>query len=223
MTRGRRGEKVNHTVSGESNLKSHSIRTGLMGRVLPLVAVLAAGPMLEGCAPALIGAAVVTGASIAHDRRTTATQLEDQNIELQAMDIIWSDPELRDNSDISVVSFNQVLLVMGQAKNASLRDRFIGRATDIPKVRKVVNEITLGEPLDLQVKTHDIYISSKVELALFSVKLEGFDPTRVKVKVEDRVVFLMGLLTHGEADAVVEEVRYVPDVAKVVKVFEYLD
>ena len=38
---------------------------------------------------------------------------------------------------------------------------------------------------------------------------------------EDAVVFLMGLVSPEEGDAAAEQVRYVPGVQRVVKLFEY--
>ena len=45
---------------------------------------LAAAGVLAGCAPLLVGGAVVGGTLVATDRRTTGTQVEDQSIELKA-------------------------------------------------------------------------------------------------------------------------------------------
>ncbi|MEA3276393.1 MAG: BON domain-containing protein, partial [Pseudomonadota bacterium] len=65
--------------------------------------------------------------------------------------------------------------------------------------------------------------TSQVKLALAKVDIPGFDLTRVKVVTEAGTVFLMGLLTHEEADAAVEKARYVSGVKKVVKIFEYIE
>lgn len=40
---------------------------------------------------------------------------------------------------------------------------------------------------------------------------------------ENGVVYLMGLLTRAEADAVVEQVQKVYGVQKIVKIIEYID
>ena len=53
-------------------------------------------------------------------------------------------------------------------------------------------------------------------------KIEGFDVTRVKVVTENSVVYLMGLLTSQEADAVTDKARNVSGVTKVIRLFEYL-
>jgi osmotically-inducible protein OsmY len=49
------------------------------------------------------------------------------------------------------------------------------------------------------------------------------DGLRTKVVTENGVVYLMGLLTRSEADAVTQAARQVGGVQKVVKLFEYTD
>ena len=92
------------------------------------------------------------------------------------------------------------------------------------KVRRVHNEVTIGEPSTMLARSTDTVITTKVKASLLSVKgYEHFDPTRVKVVTEASVVYLMGLLSHAEGDAVAETVREVGGVERVVKIFEYVD
>ena len=53
--------------------------------------------------------------------------------------------------------------------------------------------------------------------------LPGFDPLRVNVTTAHRVVYLMGIVTHEEDDAVTQIARDTEGVEKVVKVFEYTE
>ena len=53
-------------------------------RSLVLLPVLAAALMSTACAPLMVGGAMVGGALMATDRRTSGTQVEDQGIELKA-------------------------------------------------------------------------------------------------------------------------------------------
>ena len=87
----------------------------------------------------------------------------------------------------------------------------------------MVNEIQVGPSSTLAQNSNDSYITSKVKMKMFDIEIPNFDPTRVKIITEMGTVYLMGLLTHQEADAVVEKARYVKGVARVVKVFEYVD
>ena len=54
--------------------------------------------------------------------------------------------------------------------------------------------------------------------------VDGNTPgARTKVVTESGVVYLMGLLTRAEADAVVAQVQQVSGVQKIVKIIEYID
>ncbi len=178
--------------------------------------------LLGGCGAAVVGGAV-TGAAVAHDRRTTGTFVEDQEISLRAITIRNRDAELKQKTNINVDVFNLRVLLTGQAENMAIVERYREQLTQIPRVRAVLNEVTVGAESTWGEATADAYLTSKVKVALFGVKIEGFDPTRVKVSSSLGSVYLMGLLTPTEADAVTEEVRFVSGVKRVIKLFEYID
>ena len=174
---------------------------------------------LNGCAAALIGGAA-TGASVANDRRTTGTVIEDQSIELKAYQFLEEDQEINKSAHVNVTSYNLVVLVSGEAPNEAARERIINIVRDVPKVTNVYNELTIGAPSTLSSRSSDTLITSKVKTKLFG--MENFDATRVKVVTEKGVVYLMGLLTKDEAERVTEAARRVGGVQKVVKLFQYI-
>lgn len=185
-----------------------------------VIGLLALG--LSGCGAIVVGGAV-TGAAVAHDRRTTGTFVEDQEIFLRAVKLRESDDTLKQNANINIDVYNLQVLLTGQAENMEIVEAFRQRVAQIPRVRTVFNEVAIGAESTWSEATSDAYLTSKVKVALFSVKLEGFDPTRVDVTSSQGSVYLMGLLTPTEADAVTEQVRFVSGVKRVVKLFEYID
>lgn len=187
-----------------------------------LVVVIAAA-LLSGCGAAVVVGGVATGAVVAHDRRTTGTFVEDQEIQLRVIKLRGQDPELVEKSNIDVTVYNLHVLLTGQAENRALVERFRDRVLTIPRVRGVFDEVEIGAESTWGEATADAYLTSKVKLALFDVGIESFDPTRVKVTSSLGSVYLMGLLTPTEADAVTEKVRFVSGVKRVVKLFEYID
>ena len=184
--------------------------------------VLIGAALVSGCAPVVVGGTAV-GASVIHDRRPTAVLLDDQRIEMIARSRYDDTPEIAARSRISVTSYNRVALLTGQAENPVVRRRYAELVSRIPHVKRVVDQVTIGSPASLQRESQDAYLTSRVKVALASVKLDGFDPTRVKVVTEGGVVHLLGLLTPREAEAVVATVRHVPGVVQVVKLFERYD
>lgn len=186
-----------------------------------LTVALAAVGILHGCAGAVIGGAAV-GARLAHDRRTVGTTVEDKNVELKARHILYEQKQLRERSDISVDSYNLRLLLTGQARDPQLVQRFVEQAGRIERVRQVINEIKIEPEATLAEQGQDVYLTTTISMNLFDIEVPGFDVTRVKVVTERGVVYLMGLVTEQEANAVVNRVRYIAGVRKVVKVFEYI-
>jgi osmotically-inducible protein OsmY len=177
---------------------------------------------LSGCGAVVVGGALTT-AKVAHDRRTTGTFVEDQEILLKAISIRGNDAELQRKSNIGVDVFNLQVLLTGQAENMQIVEGFRQRVAAIPRVRTVFNEVAIGAESTWSEATADAYLTSKVKLSLFDIGIDGFDPTRVKVTSAQGSVYLMGLVTPTEADAVTEKVRFVSGVKRVVKLFEYID
>ena len=177
--------------------------------------------MLQACAPVVVGGAAV-GVSVLHDRRPAEVVLQDEKSELNIRAAIGEDKSLFEHSSVGITSYNRVVLLTGQADSPDVSGRIQKIAANKPGVRRVVNEIQIATDPSLMSEGHDVYLTSRVKLALFDLELPDFDPTRVKVVTEQDVVYLMGLVTRDEAAAVVNKVRYVDGVQRVVKIFEYL-
>lgn len=188
-----------------------------------VVMLLLIGALLGGCAAVVVGTGVATGVAVAHDRRTTGTIVEDQEIELKALRLLHDHPDIRDQSNITITSYNLQVLLTGQALSDNVSQRYAELVAQLPRVRKVFNEVVTGAEATWTEEADDVYMDSKVKLALFNLGIEGFDPTRVNVTSSQGVVYLMGMLTAQEADAVVEKVRFLSGVKRVVKLFEYIE
>jgi len=176
--------------------------------------------MISGCAAVVVGGAAV-GAAAVHDRRDYGVMLNDQEIEVRAGAALGRDKTLGEGSRIGVTSYNQKVLLTGQAETEAAATRAAELVSRLPKVERVIDEVTIGPPISMTQISEDVYLTSRAKFALTEIKLPGFDPTRVKVVTENGVVYLMGLVSQDEADAAAEQVRYVPGVQRVVKLFEY--
>ena len=179
--------------------------------------------LLSGCAAVVIGAgaAVGTTAAVAHDRRTTGTFIEDQNIELKAAKSFDSDKEIHDSSHLNVTSYNLVVLITGETPSEDIRNRIVNIVREIPKVTHVYDELTIAAPSSWTSRSSDSLITSKVKTKLLTLK--DFDGTRVKVVTDKGVVYLMGLLTKAESDDATRVAQGTGGVQKVVKLFQYID
>ncbi|MEW4981935.1 MAG: BON domain-containing protein [Cycloclasticus sp.] len=188
----------------------------------PLFALLLCTILLSGCAAVAVGTAT-TGVAVIHDRRTAGTVIDDQTIELKALNILYGVDKIRINTHVNATCYNGVLLLTGEAPTEGLRSDISNRLRQITKVRQVHNEIILAAPSSLVARSSDSLITSKTKIALLKLNdIKDFDPTRVKVVSENGVVYLLGILRQHEVNPVIETVRRVGGVQRVVKLFEII-
>lgn len=188
-----------------------------------LVGAALATMLLSGCAGLLIGGTAV-GVSVAHDRRTTGTVVDDQTIELKISDAL--NRQLPPGNQISTTSYDSAVLLTGSAVSEAVRQQAeqIARNQREPAVQEVYNELVVGPPSSLSVQSNDAMLTTKVKSALFNVtNIPDFDPSRVKVVTERSVVYLMGLVKPAEADAAANVASQVAGVRQVVTLFQYIN
>ena len=189
--------------------------------LMPLLITTILITMLQGCAGVIVGG-TAAGVTAVHDRRSTGTLVEDQEIELRFFNFKQQNPDFFENSDISSTSYNRRVLLSGSAASRAAMDRAIQFIRNLPGVRLVINEIELTPEGSIKDTLNDSYINTQVKLALFKIKMPDFDPTRVKVTTYNRSVYLMGLVSSSEGLAAADKARYIKGVKRVVKHFEYI-
>jgi osmotically-inducible protein OsmY len=177
--------------------------------------------MLNGCAaPLLIGGAAATGISVAKDRRTAGTMLDDERIELNVLSEVARDQELSQDSHLNVTSYNGIVLLSGEVQTDALGSRIATFATQVAKVREVRNELRIAPPSSAGERSRDTVITTRVKSRL--VADPAIDGTSIKVVSENGTVYLMGLVSLDEAASAVEVTRNTNGVQRIVKVFEYI-
>ena len=181
--------------------------------LLPLI-------VLQGCATAVITGAA-TGASIAHDRRTTGSVIDDQGIEFKAVSAIYRNKAIYDQSHVNITSYNGTVLITGEALTEQLKQQIYELVRVIPKVRTIHNELIIAAPSALPSRSSDAWITSKVKAKITAD--ENLDPFFVKVVTEHGIVYLMGIVTRTEAQRAVHIASTSAGVQRVVNIFEYAD
>lgn len=184
-----------------------------------LAAVAVANSMLlGGCAAVVVGGAAVGTAMVATDRRTSGTQLEDQNIELKALTRISE--TVGDRGHVNVTSYNRMVLLTGEVASEADRtalEQGIGR---IEGVRSIVNELAVMGSSSFTARSNDTVLTSMVKASFVDAK--DLQSNAFKVITERATVYLMGRVTEREAARAAELARGVSGVQKVVRVFDIL-
>ena len=185
---------------------------------LLLPSIMLALLLLQGCAPAFV-AGTASGISLAVDRRTMGTIVEDQSIEIKAAKFIHTDSSFADTIHVVATSFNNVVLLTGQAPNKITRNKIVQRIKKIEKVRRVHNEIIIAIPTTLKTRTNDTWLTTKFKRKLLGQ--DGINGLQIKVVTENSVVFLMGIVTRHEGKLAASTAQSINGINGVVKVFEY--
>lgn len=179
-----------------------------------LVAAVSA-TVMSACAPLVIGGAA-SGVLAVTDRRTSGAQLEDQMIELKLTTKI--NQAFGDRAHVNVTSYNRTVLLTGEVPAEADKAKVAQLASEVENVNKTLNELVVGLPSSLTQRGNDVVITTKVKARLLDVP--GIDGLAAKVVTERGTVYLMGMLTPREIDAITNAVRTVSGVQKVVRAFE---
>ena len=182
-------------------------------------ALLALGALtaLPGCAPLIVGGAMVGGVLVATDRRTTGAQVEDQGIELKAGNRV---KELATLGHVNVTSYNRMLLLTGEVPDETQRARVEESLARVENVKSVINELTVAGNSSTTSRANDLQLGLKVKASFVDAK--DVAANAVKVVVERGNVYLMGRVTEAEATRAADLASRVPGVVKVVRVFELI-
>ncbi len=179
----------------------------------------AAALATAGCAPLVVGGAMVGGAIVASDRRSVGIQIEDQAIERRINRALLERFE-RGTINVNVTSYNRKVLLTGEVPTAEAKAEVERIAAGGENVRAVLNELGVGQLSSVGSRAKDTAISGKVRAAfLESKKVEG---GAVKVTTERAIVYLLGRVTPAEGDAAAQVAARVSDVLGVVKAFDYI-
>ncbi len=177
--------------------------------------------IITACVPLAIGTATVTAVDLYMERRTVKQSVDDNTLELQLRREYMGDESLGNAVNISTTIINGIVLLTGEVHTDEQRQYAEKLARSFIDTREVVNELELSGRTNMNSRANDSYITGKVKSKL--VRADGVPSTNIKVVTERGKVYLLGLVTHPEAEAAVEAARSVSGVTHIVKVFEYID
>jgi osmotically-inducible protein OsmY len=203
-------------MKNESNTRE-TLRHGLAsGMVLVCL-----GGVLSACVPLvplMVGGAVVGGALIATDRRTSGAQLEDEGIELRG------GARLREGfgerANVTITSYNRQVLLTGEVPTAQDKQSVEQTIARVENVRAIVNEISVSGIASLAQRSSDALVTGKVKARLVDAK--DVYATAFKVVTERGTTYLMGRVSQREADRATEIARGTDGVQRLVRVLEII-
>jgi len=192
----------------------------MLNRFAMLGCMLGVSVLFNGCAE-VINATTSKPIEMKANTRTMGAKLNDSEIETAAkVNIKKADPQL-ENAHVSIDSFNGIVLLTGQVPSEELRNLVADTVYQLNPVREIHNELVVAEPSNFADRGRDTWLTTKIKTQL--VADGDIESRRIHIITEMQTVFLMGMVTHAEADRITNIVSHTSDVQKVVRVFEYLD
>lgn len=176
---------------------------------------------LPGCPAIVVGAAGGAAATaVVYDHRAIDTIVKDNDIANQVYVNLHKNADINSQCHIVATAFRSNVLLAGQAPTEDLRQQAVDIAKKVPGVKRIYNEITLEEPSSISVQSNDTWITSKVKAQFLATK--GLSSSHFKVVTVSGTVFLIGEVTHDQADLAVNVARQIKGVQKIVKIFDYV-
>ena len=192
-----------------------------MKKLIFLLALLITTLLLSSCSPVVQGATAVSAfASVSNDRRTAGAIIDDKSLHMKLGSIIRDD-EMLENAHLKFMVYGKIAVVAGEVPNEEVKDYLAKQLKqNAPIMKQLINEVAVMPSISLFSRSKDNIITLQIE-TLFQNQ-EVFHPTHVKVMTERQIVYLMGSVTKREAEHATNQVAKAKNVAKVVKLFDYL-
>jgi osmotically-inducible protein OsmY len=175
--------------------------------------------ILSGC----VTLAITGGAALAmslNDRRTLGVQIDDQSLESKSFQTYMSIQDAEAQSSLSFTAYNGTLLITGQSQSQQKLNQVIAALKTLPSLKAIQNEVEIIAQSSSLTTVSDAALTTKVKTKLTFAK--DINSNHVKIVSENGEVFLMGLVSKQEAAKIIDVVRRVDGVQKVIELFEII-
>jgi osmotically-inducible protein OsmY len=188
-------------------------------RVGPVLLVAAMAGLMSGCAPLIIGGAATAAVAMSEDRRSSGVFVDDENNENRAL--LKVKTRYGGQVHVNITSYNRQVLITGEAASEDVKRGVEEEVTSVPGIKRIFNEMSVGPQAGVISVSNDTRLTAIVKTRF--LEANRFQANHVKVVTENGVVYLMGIVKRSEADAAAQLASTTSGVARVVRLFEYLD
>lgn len=162
---------------------------------IKLVAATIICTQLAACGVIAVGG-MAAGAAVMADRRSPGVQAIDKGIELEASSALSK--RFGDSAHINVASFNQKVLLTGEAKDVDIKAEAGAYVKAMKNVRSLYNELVIGPNSSYSARANDSYLESKIKTQM--IFTEQLPSNSMDIVAEGSSIYLLGILTQKEAD-----------------------
>ena len=170
---------------------------------------------LSGCAGTLVGGAAVVGLASVQERSIKDATI-DMKLGLQLQKKLFTLSKDKLFGSVDVIIIEQRVMMIGNVESQKLRDLATQAAWEIsPKIKDVLNEITIGEKSTIISEAKD----ARISLSLSGLLIGDSDISDINFNhsVSEQVIFLIGIAQDDEElNKVINHARTVKGVKKVI-------
>ena len=153
-------------------------------------------------------------------KRSFGQYIDDKKLKtVAAVNIKKADPALA-QARIRVATYQNMVLLTGQVPSVNLKQQAGKTVREISGVRQVFNELEVAEKTRFFNRTKDAWIKTKIKTKL--IANSEIESSRVDVIVENKTVYLMGVITQEQSELITDVIKKTRGVKKVVRAIEYI-
>jgi osmotically-inducible protein OsmY len=170
---------------------------------------------LSGCASALIGGVATVGLATMQERSMKDSAI-DLKLELQLQKKLFVANKDKLFATVDVIIIEQRIMLIGNVESQEVRDLATKISWEVsPKIKAVLNELTIGEKSTLVSEAKDVRISLTLSgLLIGDVNISDINFSH---SVSRQVIFLIGIAKNDdELNLVIHHARTVKGVRKVI-------
>ena len=170
---------------------------------------------LSGCASALIGGVATLGLATAQERSLKDSAI-DLKLELQLQKKLFEANKDKLFATVDVIIIEQRIMLIGNVESQEVRDLATKISWEVsPKIKAVLNELTIGGKSTLVSEAKDVRISLTLSGLLISDA--NISDINFSHSVSRQVIFLIGIAKNDdELNQVIHHARTVKGVRKVI-------
>ena len=170
---------------------------------------------LGGCAGAIVGGVATVGLATVQERSVKDAAI-DLKLELQLQEELFRSNTEKLFITVDIHIIEQRVLLVGNVSSQELRDQAARIAWEIsPKIKDVLNEITIGKNASLVSEAKD----ARISLSLSGLLIADTEISDINFShsVSKQVIYLIGIASNDkELDKVIYHARTVKGVTKVI-------
>ena len=170
---------------------------------------------ISGCASALIGGVATVGLATVQERSLKDSAI-DFKLELQLQKKLFEANKNKLFATVDVIIIEQRIMLIGNVESQEVRDLATKISWEVsPKIKAVLNELTIGGKSTLLSEAKDVRIS----LSLSGLLISDVDISDINFShsVSKQVIFLIGIAKNDdELNQVIYHARTIKGVRKVI-------